>query len=264
MPRSNKNQKTNSRKGKSVMKNDHPMFNDNSDSDYSNASEALEAKESLQVQVRLRLKELLLFKGAQVEIVHFGDDVSNPWVSGLVSLVDTTPSKETLHLSPAVIDGQTLKIYKIGVSDIESVTALLAPKYTWADLTALSSDDNSLGNLAQSHLSGYSWRPASCTPPAPKQLNVSRPASRNSLAGPSCPRSHNQGSRPASRARSCSPQGPVTRAQSASRIRYLSGNSSTAKESPSVPATSWRSPPPKKKSAGSASAQHRISANTAH
>jgi hypothetical protein len=123
------------------MKNDQPMFNDNSDSDYSNASEALEAEESLLVQERLRLEELLLFKGTQVEIVRFGDDISNPLVSGLVSLVDTTPSKETLHLSPAVIDGQTLKIYKIGISDIESVTALLAPKYTWADLTALSSDD---------------------------------------------------------------------------------------------------------------------------
>jgi hypothetical protein len=44
--------------------------------------------------------------------------------------------------------------------DIKSVTALSAPKYTWADLTALSSDDNSLGNLAQSHSSGYSSRPA--------------------------------------------------------------------------------------------------------
>ena len=111
------------------MKNDQLMFNDNSDSDYFNASEALEAEESLQVQVRLRLEELQLFKGTQVEIVRFGDDISNPLVSGLVSLVDTTtPSKETLHLSPAVIDGQTLKIYKIGVVDIESVTALSAPK----------------------------------------------------------------------------------------------------------------------------------------
>jgi hypothetical protein len=228
MPRSNKNKKSNSRKGKSVIKNDH------SDSDYSNASKALEAEESLQVQVRLHLKELLLFKGTQVEIVRFGNDVSNPLVSGLVSLVDTTPSKETLHLSPAVIDGQRLKIYKIGVSDIKSVTALSAPKYTWADLTSLSSDDNSLGNLAQSHSSGYSSRPASRTPPAPKQLNVSPPASRNSPAGPSRPRSQNQGSKPASRARSRSPQGPVTRAQSANRIRYLSGNSSTAKDSPVV------------------------------
>jgi hypothetical protein len=120
MPRSNKSKKSNGRKGKSVMKNDQPMFNDNSDSDYSNALEALEAEESLQVQVRLRLEELQLFKGTQVEIVRFGDDISNPLVSGLVSLVDTTPSKETLHLSPAVIDGQTLKIYKIGVVDIES------------------------------------------------------------------------------------------------------------------------------------------------
>ncbi len=66
------------------MQNDLPMFNDNWDLDYSNASEALEAKESLQEQVRLRLKELLLFKGTQVEIVRFGDDVSNPLVSGLL------------------------------------------------------------------------------------------------------------------------------------------------------------------------------------
>jgi hypothetical protein len=154
-----------------------------------------------------------------------------------VSLVDTTPSKETLHLSPAVIDCEMLKIYKIGISDIESVTALSARKYTWANLTALSSDDRSLGNLAQSHSSGYSSRPASGTPPATKQLNVSRPASRNSPAGLSRPRSQNQGSRPASRARSHSPQGPVTRIQSANRIRYLSGNSSAAKESPSYAAT---------------------------
>jgi hypothetical protein len=130
MPHSNKNKKSNGRKGKSFMKNDQRMFNNNSDSDYSNASEALEAKESLQIQVRLRLEELLLFKGTQVQIVRFGDDISNPLVSGLVSLVDTTPSKETLHFSLAVIDGQTLKIYKIRVLDIESVTALSAPKYT--------------------------------------------------------------------------------------------------------------------------------------
>jgi hypothetical protein len=93
MPRSNKGKKSNGRKGKSVMKNDQPMFNDNLDSDYSNASEAMEAVESLQVQVRLRLEELQLFKGTQVEIVRFGDDISNPLVSGLVSLVDTTPSQ---------------------------------------------------------------------------------------------------------------------------------------------------------------------------
>jgi hypothetical protein len=91
-----------------------------------NASKALDAKESLRVQVRLHLEELLLFKGTQVEIVLFGDDVSNPLVSGLVSHVDTTPAKETIHLSPAIIDGQTLNIYTIGVLDIKSVTALLA------------------------------------------------------------------------------------------------------------------------------------------
>ncbi len=67
-----------------MMQNDPPMFNDNSDLDYSNASEALEAEGSLQVQVRLHLEELLLFKGTQVEIVRFGDDVSNPLVSGLL------------------------------------------------------------------------------------------------------------------------------------------------------------------------------------
>jgi hypothetical protein len=64
------------------MQNDPLMFNDNSDLDYSNTSEALEAEESLKVHV-LHLEELLLFKGTQVEIVHFGDDVSNPLVSGL-------------------------------------------------------------------------------------------------------------------------------------------------------------------------------------
>ena len=236
MPKGKK--KSNARKGKS-QKTDETLFNANSDSDYSIASDTADLQDSLNVQIKLRKEELQLFMKTNVEIVRFGEDELAPTLSGLVLSVDETPGRESLKLAPAVVHGQTVPSYTVALADIEAVKALSAPKYTWAELAAIKTDQPAPIRTPPK-ASPYS-RPVSRNGPLSrpqsqaKSYAGSRPQSRANdyqMSRPQSAAKSYAGSRPASRCRSRSPtSGPTTRSESAARIRYLSGRSSASNTS---------------------------------